>query len=331
MKYLLSILVLSFNFSLYAQALPPILTVEEIEFENKQFENQMEMAKKLSSGADIVGNGAGRIEIMANYYLRQLDQTISDCLNSKTCHITKADRFVLKEIRNISLESRVQNKKLIFLNGIDFENIFNSPNDPEIRIAKTGYHKKYPIFFNLTELYKTDLDIIDRNLIAILIHELGHQTGIKSHTYLDELAARLSFYFEQKLNRIKYNHQQTELILTTLNNRGSFDFSKSYLSINQQVFEINYIAEKLKCINEKDKTIGINLENAHWKKIKLTASEKIITLGFWATVYCENTGTKEIQTQSHEIIFHLNFDSKNQNEETAELVLNRQEIEIIDL
>ncbi len=103
MKYLLSILVLSFNFSLYAQVLPPILTVEEIEieFENKQFENQMEMAKKLSSGADIVGNGAGRIEIMANYYLRQLDQTISDCLNSKTCQITKADRFVrfIKKLR----------------------------------------------------------------------------------------------------------------------------------------------------------------------------------------------------------------------------------------
>lgn len=331
MKFLCSSLVLFFNFSLFAQNLPPILTVEEIDFENKQFERQMEMATKLSSGADIVGNGAGRIEIMANYYLRQLDQTISDCLNNKACQITKADRFVLKEIRNISLESRVQNKKLIFLNGIDFENIFVSSLDPETRIAKTGYHKKYPIFFNLTELYKTDLEIIDRNLIAILIHELGHQTGIKSHSYLNELAARLSFYFEQKMSRIKYNQQESELILTTLNNRGSFDFSKSYLSVNQQVFEINYVDEKLKCKNQQENIIGINLENAHWKKIKLSSLEKDIKLGYWAMAYCENKETKEVEVQHHEIIIHLSFESFNQNNEITELVLIKQEREILDL
>lgn len=328
MKSLFLICALFINAKLSAQTLP--ISEDEIKFENIKFEKQMEMATKLSSGADIVGNGSGRVEIMANYYLRQLDQTISDCLNNPLCQITKADRFVLKEIRTISIDSRLQNKKLIFLNGEDFERVFLSENDPEVRIAKTGYHKKYPIFFNLTELYKTDMDVIDRNLIAILIHELGHQTGIKSHSYLDEVAARLSFYFEQKITRINLTYHDNELNLITLNNRGHYDYSKSYLSINQQVFELNYQASKLQCSEAQYKITGVNLHNPHWKKVQLFDTEQIVKIGFWATIFCDDPNSKESKTEMIELNIDLKFDGKNYNQ-SNELILIKQELEIFSM
>lgn len=286
-----------FSLKSYTHEIEFPISEEEIELSNIAFEKQMEMAKLLSSGADIVGNGSGRIELLANYYLRQLDQTISHCLNNKSCQATKADRFVLKEIRQVVLDSRQQNKKLIFLNGDDFERIFNSNFDPDVRIAKTGFNRKHPIFFNLTELYKIDNNALDRQLIAILVHELGHQTGIKSHSYLNEVASRVSFQFEQNLHRLSLNFKNSFFELLTLHDRGPYDFAKIIMTIDEQVFEVPYLTNDFKCVDPTHSLVGINLMNSHWKKITLTEENAIIPLGFWANLYCEDPIKKETHSE----------------------------------
>jgi hypothetical protein len=302
-KFITAIIFVFFNSNAF-----PDSNANENQNEEVIFERQIEEAKALSSGADIVGNGAGRIELLANFYLRQLDQTISFCLSSTSCQLTKADRFVLKEIRNISIESRGVNKKLIFLKENDFNRIFNSQNIEEVKIAKTGFNKRFPIFFNLGELYSFNKDSIDRILIAILIHELGHQTGIHSHSYLDELASRVSLQFNQTLNKLSLNYKDNFFELTVFTNRGTYDFAKAYFSMNEEVIEVKYLDSALKCSDPNSKIVGISLTNTHWNKVKLEPEAVLIEIGLWAQVYCEDISAKTSHFELYSMNWNLFFE-----------------------
>ena len=96
----------------------------------------------------------------------------------------------LVEINEL-LEKRKNKLRLVFFLDQAAKNSFFDESDQSLRSAKTGFSEEYPIYINIEYLYKSN--VADRAaLITLLVHELGHQVGYTSHSFLDILGAEVA-------------------------------------------------------------------------------------------------------------------------------------------
>jgi len=259
-----------------------------------------------SGGPDIVGNGTGRIEQLTYFHYRNLDKTISFCLNTPRCSLKTEERNILLSIRDIILATRTQHDRIIFLSEEKFQEILNPELDMAIRIAKTDFNIQSPIFFNINELYKIPEYELSSQLVAILIHELGHQTGERSHGKLDVLANKVSLVFELTKTEIQLDVLNAAFKLAVFSNRGVYDFPELILQYRDQIFTAPSFIDQLKC-DEGTELVGTQLSNIHWEKVDYIDDSFVLRAKVWSESYCEFPKQKVVTSVRDAITFEWHF------------------------
>lgn len=137
------------------------------------------------SRGDEVGNGAGYIENRVTYIFQSSIFFINKQLNNLS--FTEQERKTLGKIVQ-NKENILRDTKLIFLPQ---DNTFFIDN--EFRIAYTGSHIGSNIYFNLDILYnQIESKNLNKVILSVLIHELGHLVGEADHFFLDKLGNKVA-------------------------------------------------------------------------------------------------------------------------------------------
>ncbi len=142
-------------------------------------------------------------QIAFTFVNKQLKTILNLCLQDSMCNLSPEENFLIASIQSSQEKENKLNAELI-----RFDSSKNNPNlffkDGNTRIAVTGDHVGDSIFINLDLAYQNDkygsvhplsLD----QIIAVLIHELGHHQGIKNHSSLDQLGLKIGNYFLTKM------------------------------------------------------------------------------------------------------------------------------------
>lgn len=257
-----------------------------------------------ASGADIVGNGTGIVEQNFKYAYRNLDRTISQCLSTPACTSDQAERELLIRMRQIVLDHRSDSNRLIFLKNSDFENFFHTELDPSERIAKTGFSSSLPIFINLSLAESlgmaNDLSLI----IGILAHELGHQAGMLSHSYLDDLAARLRQVYFEHILAIEFKKYQSLFKFIIFKGRNNFSYDETLMTINNEILTTPHLSLNYRC-PRKMTLVGAELSNPHWQRPQMKEGQYIMSVRAWVEFSCESNPRWAPEAMRHNIEYHF--------------------------
>lgn len=291
-----------------------ILEPEEREIRNIDFEKVSKLILESSSGADIIGNGGGVLEQNMIYLYRNLDRFISHCMMHPLCASTDEKQFIIKEIRNLIVHNRDQKNRLVFLKKNHFNSFFQNDLDPSERIAKTGFSSAFPIYINLPLAEKMAMEKDLSLLLGILIHEVGHQVGVASHSFLDELAAEIRIVFYDNFQNLDVNVADTKVSFFLFNGSGEYDYFQAKLLVGDTFHVLENISDDLDCPTGYRLT-GSKLNNQHWEKPSLVGTKWKTSLKAWVDYYCHHKRDDYITTFTAEVEYKLRFkiDSENQS------------------
>lgn len=264
-KTLVFSLLCLFSLSTFA-ASDLFLSKEEQEKRNVQFSEMIKNAMRVASGADIVGNGGGIAEQNMSFVYRNLDKTVSYCINLPNCGEGADKVAVLKLIRNTILEKRDAPSRLVFLTSDHFNGLLSQTADYDERVAKTGFSADFPIFFNLAEIQENQLSSDLSAMVGILVHEVGHQVGVASHSFLDELAAevRTAFILLQQRTEITYHNNTFSLMV--VGGVNAYDYQQVLLSVDGEPLKVESLVAHYKCTTPGTRLVGAKISSMVWDR-----------------------------------------------------------------
>ena len=271
-----------------------ILTPEFLTIQQDSIDSMLRMgltsedAVRLSSG-DIVGNGGGKAEADFNYTYRKLYKFISDCEASYKCIATKRQKSILNKIKQISLINTNKKDKMIFIDEHLVPGFFRDSNDPQVRVAKTGFDSNAPIFINLDLIYNHSSKPYDiPAIVAILIHEIGHQTGIREHLLLDDLAAIVRNFLNSEKLQSKMTVENSDVIITAFNFQDVDVFTELSLSYRGVNVELGTrILQESRCDTRDTILVGFKIENIHFERAVKRKQSFHIKTKAWITLNCQ--------------------------------------------
>lgn len=310
LKYGLIFILFAFSLS-SAHAL--FLTSSERERRNSEFSVVSDQILAMASGPDIIGNGAGLAEQNLTYLFRHLDRYLALGLNQSHV-LDQQQRKVVQEILDVVLKNRFKKKSLVFLNSENFENFFNSHLDPEERVAKTGFSSDFPIFINLGQIYKNDLESEVATLLGILVHELGHQVGVGDHQYLDELAADIRDLFEGYYSKVSVRQNDNEFAFFHYQEHGDSAFDRGVLSIGQNNFIPFSVNDSNYTCPIDGKLHSMSWENAHFSDIREVGDELVVKISVWADIACSSPLLRSVTSLREKLSFEFKFKSLEQQD-----------------
>lgn len=290
---LICIISLFTSLNTYAQS-SILLPSEDVDLGNLRFEEFIKKNQDLidrSRMGDVVGNGGGLIESQTSYYLNNLDKMITNSIEQSPELFTKTERLTLDYILNVIKLSNFKNK-VIFIDDKDF---FFDFDDFQERAAKTGFSYKYPIFINRNFIYENISNDLSP-MITLLVHELGHQAGIKSHSTLDRLGSKVRQVFMAETQRLGV--EVTGKPLTVTHSRfisaGAWpDLTLKYNDKLTSVPKISYEVIKSKC--GSNYPINYEFNNLHWATRPIvTESLVYLILEGWVDFKCSNRVGSEV-------------------------------------
>jgi hypothetical protein len=263
------------------------------------------------SSGDIVGNGGGIIEQNFHFAFNSVLPAIDHCVIKLNCDLSNEEKIVLLDIKSTYFSKLDEDFHFVFLREEDAKGLFNETLDPAERIAKTGFSSDFPIFINLDSVEKSEG--LAQNLgalIAIVIHELGHQAGYASHSVLDEIAGKLRLAFSYQMDNTSLDIEGDKLLVNIYNNSESLRTQVSYY-FNNQLRHLSYpIEDKLVCENNR-RVIGYALSNQHWDRLKKSLVDYKAKLSMWIDIFCEDeTGTIYTDEKDIEIDFLISKQTK---------------------
>lgn len=267
----------------------------------------------LGSG-DIVGNGSGLIEQNFTYAYHNLQGAIFNCLGNKfECQINNQEEKVLREINQLYIDKLLIKRPLIFVSKDFAGDFFKNDLDGSVRIAKTGFNKGSSIFINLEESESISNDI--PIMISILIHELGHQIGILSHSFLDQLGTKVRNQWSANWQSFELEVNGLPLTLRLFSNANNYISSSLSYRYNGKLKHLNdLIFKELSCASDEF-IYGHNLDNGHWKRPIRNGKTTILKMNFWLDTYCENLG-KEMSIKQNDLTIQFTFDGTKVSVET---------------
>ncbi len=292
----------------------PALSLSELQrrYANERFRHFSELALAAYSGADIVGNGGGYIEQNFRYIYHNLDRTISQCLSVPYCAGNIEDRNNLRAIRDVVLKYREQKNRIVFLAGSDFENFFNSELDPGERVAKTGFSPEFPIFINLSLIEEMSIGSDLSLILGILAHEIGHQVGVSSHSYLDSLASRLRSVFYDNTLTIELTQTSLPLKFMVLKARKNYAHDEAVLTAGGEVIEMPRLASHFQCPRQAE-LLATTLSNPHWSAPTYRNAGLEVKVEAWGEFSCsDEAGNFNVERRT--VIYNIRFDRKISNE-----------------
>lgn len=251
------------------------------------------------AGNEVGGGGIAENNIL--YAFHNLEVFINMCFQTRACALTAQDAALLKEIEKALPQEKKVKDFIQFKADGDFFVV-----DGHKRIARTGYHVGDPIHFNLGIIYPADVATtplipppgrpLDIPLaVGILIHELGHHHGVKDHTYLDTLGAKVNTALHVYARELDGGPFSRQLIVTSFefaNQRGGELLVRDNLGVYS--FGERLLAA-LPCPAGRPE--GFALWNLHWRK---SPSEWERVLRARATLNCGGNGaapTRELETR----------------------------------
>ncbi len=257
----------------------------------QEFLNEMEFDEREFQSGDIVGNGSGFHENQAAFFYQSLSKNIVSSLQQHAVHFDEIERRVLMDILNI-LQEDSSKAKIIFINESEFKGFFyDSDLEKSPRIAKTGFDRSFPIFVN-REMVEKRIDSSPFLWVSLLIHELGHQTGIASHSFLDKLGAKVRLVLSIGEESLTYPIIGTNGIkVLAINHYVSDGLPDMMVLYQNRVKGIEgWDVHSLKESCGANRFDGFHVINMHWKDKSFFGVEMNMTIpmGAWAHVRCQN-------------------------------------------
>lgn len=298
----------------------PIFMPEEIRLErNREFEIFSGQGSEFASGSDIIGNGAGLAEQNVQYMLRQLDRHLVMCLNDHSCLSSSRDKGVLRKLLDLSLTKRGKTDAVLFLNGADFETVFANTGDTDQRIAKTGFSPKFPVFINVSAIYKNGLESDLSYILGLLVHEFGHQLGIASHTYLDSLAASIRSSFDRFYRVYALDNYGVSVELAHFSAPHSESYDYGVLDVDGSKFSFSAGLDDSVCPSG-GKLVGLRWSNIHFQRPSNRRNGLELSAQAWGSAYCADA--YDLHLPAYVLPINLNFDFSLSRSENQSWVLD---------
>lgn len=253
--------------------------------------------KANASNGGIVGNGAGLVEQNIQYAMVALGKTLEHCIANPTlCRLDDSDVSLLVEINQIQKQIYTNPGKIVVQSEKANPGFFTTGVSEEHRIAKTELYANAVIYLNSDLFYTAEgvprLDFAA--ITAILVHELGHQTGETNHARLDVLGAKLRDVVAQKSVSYTYTFPVegfTSTIDVNIINYGlPVAMADLYISWdgNASVKLTNKILKNLSCGNNGT-PVGYEVSNGHFfltAKAEEYSYEQLIGFSAWISTFC---------------------------------------------
>ncbi|AUN98409.1 hypothetical protein C0V70_09890 [Bacteriovorax stolpii] len=221
-------------------------------------------------GGTVVGNGAGIVESNFQQGYLSLSKIIANCEAAQNCGLDLEEKNILKDIHEV-LTKNLQNKnRLVFLSEKANPGFFTTGASESYRIAKTMLVPNSPIYINTDMLYDKDGNptLNFNGIVRILVHELGHQTGIEGHSTLDILGAKIATYAEEHTSYFRYNVEETrESVFFSVANY-SYPIKTTLVMFNwknSSSRDLSYaIIANSECPYDSESYAGIEVLNGHY-------------------------------------------------------------------
>ena len=210
----------------------------------------------------------------------------------------------------IDIVEKNQNKKdrLIFLSEKLNPGFFTTGDAEENRIAKTFLNADSSIYINVDQLYKESGQsaLSYEQVVAILIHELGHQAGVKEHAPLDILGTKVANFLQSHIDHYSFVPDDDSKKIDVL--VGDFSFPvKSALLIfngknNDSVNLTDVLYNSLECKYSSESFSGVELSNGHFE----FDSKNNLNFKAWVKILCYESFSDSIMSYRKNL--SLSFD-----------------------
>ena len=328
MKNLLTLILgLSFSFSAFAGN-NIFLDAKERDLRNKHFSTLASRAAQSSSGADIVGNGGGIAEQNMRYAYKLLAKSVSYCLILPQCGESENQILVLKRIQNIALKNQNNEKSVIFLDDKSFEKVFESDLDFDHRVAKTGFSSEFPIFLNIDQIYEAELENDLSAMIGILVHEVGHQAGVASHSFLDALASEVRIAFFRTRVVVDTTIGTSKVTLNLIGGLNAYDTQERFLFIDNQNIDLSDPASVYTCHTTGTKVIASRLTNPAWERAVTRDGVIVNRLRANVDFYCQRDEKGFVFVEQAQIDYRFTFQASIRPTRLYDVSLIDQELRI---
>ncbi len=272
----------------------------------------MDLSPRLAArlaGGDIIGNGGGLVEQEFRYAYRRLSKIISSCSASALCPFAGRELEVLKKIGVVSHKYIAKKDRLIFLSSVDYPGFFEDTEDAQVRVAKTAFIEGAPIFINLDMIYAGNGAAFDfPTMISILVHEIGHQIGIKSHSTLDDMGAKLRDYITQDKHTSTFRHEKGVAVVQVYNLKKVDHFAEVFFSYNGDITPLtSKIRSRLKCDRENSTLIGFEISNAHWERLRGDRGIFVLEYKSWIKIHCLDLSTSAIWDEDRDLSMDIHL------------------------
>ncbi len=194
------------------------------------------------------GNGGGLVEQNFNFAYSSLPRLVESSLVTIPMQFSNDEKITLRQIALIASQNVSNAKRMVFLSGQKHPDIFNTSPDELHRLAVTTLIPGDIIYVNGDLLYSEQGQptLSLGEIISILTHEVGHQTGETEHQFLDILGAKLRNYYNQNSMSYEIAKGTENLVFTILNQKSAFSSSQLLYQNNSKVINLtSAIHEKI--------------------------------------------------------------------------------------
>ena len=273
-----------------------------------------EIQLERSGGGDIIGNGGGLAEQNFTYALTQLADFIQEAI--KEGMVKAEDAEQLKIIgRQARLEAE-KSDKLVFVSGRNNPGLFKSADSGEVRLATTGLSADTPILVNLDLLYSKQPDGESEMLplpvmVASLVHELGHNVGLKDHAYLDFLGARVRRMIEREYNRVSRQLGSGPRVEMVSINLGGSGLPRLNLMVDETLVPFEQeLHQALKCRNGSLPR-SARMSNQHWEKPVDFSGRWVTPYRAWLALTCVSEQGRAV-LEERDLVLDLVIDTSGE-------------------
>ena len=227
-------------------------------------------AKSTMAGG-YAGNGGGLVEQNFNFAYASLPRLIESSLVTIALQFNETESAVLNKIAVIAAQNISNAKRLTFLSGQKHPEIFNTSPEELHRLAVTTFVPGDTIFINGDLLYSDDgkPTLSVGEIISILTHEVGHQSGETNHQFLDVIGSKLRNYYNQSSLKYEINKGENVLTFSVLNQKGMYSSGQLIFQNSSRTIDLTpAIIEKLsKTMKDKgyQNLSGFFLTNGNFK------------------------------------------------------------------
>ncbi|AGH94429.1 hypothetical protein [Pseudobdellovibrio exovorus] len=248
-----------------------------------------------------------------------MDSYLLSCLSSVSCQLDSRQRVVLQNILNGLPSERLNQNLIQFYSESNYPGFFVI--DSEVKVAKTGSTPGSPIYINTDMIYTLDhigykVPIGIPEILAILIHELGHHYGSESHEFLDLLGVRVGMFISQQSYMTAPLPWMRGFGISAINTSNDVTtFPDVMLFLGDEAINISEEVKKSAlCLyqlyfgaeTETRRPTGIFMYNLHWSFAKQRGDlSSDLTMTALVTYNCEYGLSYKSGRQEHSLMVRL--------------------------